>query len=139
MNEKLHDRLDSLIKNLEDGNYGQEAGAYLSSAPTSGYMAVSSKQYEKSVRDEYPGLEVAITHKLAPRSMQLTISTPKNEDAAYGLFEKADYKYIFNYVYLDLSFTIKTYDDKIAAKLYPYFNEEQKTQIMAMTLGSKVE
>lgn len=129
MNEKLIDKMQELVKNLDEGNYGLIPD----------YSG--GKQYaamEKSVKQEYPGIEVAITHQLAPRSMKLTISSPP-KDEGYGLYEKEDFKYIFSYRYLDLNFTIKTYDDSIAAKLYPFFNEEQKTQIMAMTLGSKAE
>lgn len=94
----------------------------------------------------YPGMEVAITHQLAPSRMKLTIGTSekdiykasKHYDTKYYDSE-GGYKYVFHYRYLDLAFIIKTDDDKVAAKLYPYFNEKQKVQIMAMTLGSKSE
>ena len=82
--------------------------------------------------DFYPGLEVAVKHQLAPNRMQLTINV---SDDIYS----TTYKYMFYYSYLDLTFNIKTNDDKVAARLYPSFNEAQRTQIMAMTLSSKVE
>lgn len=87
-------------------------------------------------QDSYPGLEVVLAHKLSPYGMTIKIINEKEN--SYIKYEyDSDKKYRFSYTYLDLDFTINTDDDQIAAKLYPFFNEDQKTRILAMTLGSK--
>jgi hypothetical protein len=105
----------------------------------------TSYSEESSQEEYYLGLQVAIEHKLAPLEMRLTIQKKESVESnpaipthkKWDILEKdSDSKYVFYYQYLDLPFTIRTHDDKIAAKLYPYFSDEQKTQIMAMTLGS---
>ena len=85
----------------------------------------------------YPaGLKVAIEQKLAPVEIQLTIEREVEDD--HRLLKMADRpKYHFHYQYLDLPFTIRTNDDKVATQLFPFFTEEQKTRLMAMTLGNK--
>lgn len=116
---------DTLVKKLEQFEFDMDESGMMEAA------------------ESYPGLEVAVAHKLAPLDMRLTIQPARDEHSdrllKYAKHSESSYKYVFRYRYLDLSFSIKTDDDKIAAKLYPFFNEYQKNQIMAMTLGSRSE
>lgn len=112
---------DTLIKKLEQFEFDMD----------------ESDMMKATEEMSYPGLEVAIAHKLAPLDMRLSIQPARDERDLFLKYTKYSEKYVFRYRYLDLSFTIKTDDDKIAAKLYPFFDDHQKNQIMAMTLGSK--
>lgn len=84
----------------------------------------------KDEENEPPGIKVVLAHQLAPYKVRLAFGNNSFS------FDK-EVKYNFKYNYLDIYFTIRTDDDKTAAKLFPFFTNEQKIQIMAMTLGAK--
>lgn len=82
--------------------------------------------------ESYPGFEVAIKHQLSPYVMKLNfnmIEDNRKLSIYSSTSQDEGYKYIFKYNYLDLYFTIRINDDKIAAQLFPFFSDKQKTQL----------